>query len=64
MVLESWYIILNDFTKDSGKKILNQVKDINNLLMVLSIKDNIKMENQTDMENIYGKMGKSMKANG
>jgi len=50
--------------KDNGAKILSQAKAINSLLMGLYIKDSIKMVNQMDMENIYGKMAKFIKANG
>jgi hypothetical protein len=50
--------------KDNGAKILSQVKVINSLLMGLYIKDSIKMVNQMDMENIYGKMVKFIKVNG
>jgi hypothetical protein len=64
MGLESWFTPQKGFMKDSGKKILSQVKVTNSLLMVLYIKASIKMVSQMDMENIYGKMVKFIKVNG
>ena len=64
MVMVSCFTIIIGYIKVVGSVIINMEEDIKNLLTNQRIKGSIKMENQTEQENIAGKMDKDIKDNG
>lgn len=64
MDMVSCFTIIIGYIREVGRVIINMEEDIKNLLTNQRIKGSIRMGNQTEQENIAGKMDKDMKDNG
>lgn len=57
-------MIMRDFIKVTGFRMLDQVKDMNNFQMGVIMKETIKMVSLMVLASIFGKMVKFIKGNG